>query len=614
MTAVPGCSVWRLSDAAETWFAVYRKRCREIYGRELNPYESALKAFGDLPFRHPLKHEFLLLTQCHQWPDEFQLERDGIVNDWAVRMAKGFCWAKRLSLMGSGSSGKTATAAAYVYTLWKANAFSCSVFLSTTSGEAAQARTWGQVKDWHAKDRYTIGKRIESLHLITLDEETRDEEGQKIRDYRDSIKVVLIKPGNEGRNVMASIVGRKNDYVVWVADELNFMDVGILDARVNLNTNPFHQFVGLFNAPDEGSPAYIDGEPVGDKFPDGWRSVDKDRDQHWPTKSGLCIYFNGQYSPNYKAAPGKPFPFPKLMNESFRLEILHDAGGEDQAMYWKQFYGFPPSVDVSDKVMSHKLLLSNGAFTLPLWNDTKQIVLAGLDLGFKLGGDPSVISFGKVGKNTDQRTILAAMGDGIALLPKAGDKAPYEVQIARRVIEECRLRNCHDLALDVTGDGGILLQHIEREAREQGYSLNVLAVSFSGSADDTIVIPGEKRTARETFSNKVSQLWSSFRLCVLNKVITGMAERGKAVSQLCSRKAGTDDKKRMTVEKKSEMKKRLRCSPDYGDSAVLLAHLALKHGLSGMDAPKAPPKKPLEERQAKLARYTEHGTGRYAGR
>jgi len=610
-TVVPGCKVWKLSDKAEQWYTGFRQRMAERNpGQRISEYDYALAAFGSLPFGSPVLHEFLLLCNCHQWEKEFGLENDGVVNDWAIRMAKGFCGYKRINLMGCGSSWKTGNASAYVYTKWKSRPFSTSVFLSTTSGEAAQSRTWGQVKDWHVKDKYGIGKRIESLHLITLSEEVDE------RDFRNAIKVVLLKPGNEGKNVMASIVGRKNVNSIWVCDEFPFMDIGILDGRVNLNTaGLFSQFIGLGNAPTEGDPMYLDAAPYGDKYPDGWRSVDKDRDKSWPTRTGVCLYFDGAKSPNYKVPPGTKFPFPRMMNEDMRKELLIDSGGEDTPMYWKQFHGFPPTVDISDKVLTYKLLERNGAFGEPLWRDAQKKILAGLDLGFRAEGDPCVIDFGRLGVNTDGRTILCCSEDGIALTPKQGSADAFEVQIAKRVIEECRLRDCHDLALDVTGDGGISLQHIEREAREQKYELRVTPVSFSGSASDRIVIPGEKRTGKEMFQNKVCELWGLMRLCVLNQVIVGMKNGSNAVTQMCARKMGSDEKKRMTIEPKKEMKKRLRRSPDHADARALLISLALTHGLSGMVVA-APVRKPLVpmDREVKVERYSGHSTGRYGGR
>lgn len=595
-------TLWKPSKKAEELYEeqllTVSPRVKAESGREALPYEVILATFGALPQKHPLKWEFLILCWQLQWPETIQFQAGGVLNNWLFRMAKGFCWAKRLSLLGCGSSGKTFTAAAYGYTVWKSRPFNTSVFLSTTSAEAGESRTWGAVKDLHKADVYKIGKRIDSLKLITLDEEVRDEEGVKERDFRDVIKCINIKPGQEGKNVMASIVGRKNDSVLWLCDELPFMDIGVLTARVNLNTNPFSQFIGLGNAPDEGDPMYIDAAPFGEKYPDGWRSVDKDTEESWPTESGLCLYFNGAKSPNFRAEEG--IPFPKLMNENFRREILADSRGEDTPIYWKQFYGFPPSVDVSDKILSVKLMENSGSFKQVVWQDNDLKTYAGLDLGFRAGGDPCVIYFGRIGSgrhadsvDAPYRRMLSVERDALPLLPKQGSSDAFEVQIAKQVVAECRKRSCKELALDVTGDGGILLQHIEREARESDYKLEVHAVSFSGMAENRIVIPGEHRKARDMFASMVCQLWGTARLAVMNKSVGGMHSQSNVVKQLCARKMGTDDKKRMTIEKKSDMKLRIRRSPDHADAAVLLFWLATRNGLAGYETkPKPKPFNP----------------------
>ena len=611
-TPVPGCKVWKLSDAAETWFADFKKRKLAAHpGAKMTEYEFAMAAFGVLPLKHAIKYEFLILCWVHQWAG-FQLEKEGIVNHWAVRMAKGFCGWETIDLVGCASSGKTNCAAAYGYTMWKSSPFNTSVYLSTTSAEAGESRTWGAVKDFHKADRYKIGKRIESLHLITLDEEVRDDDGVKERDFRDVIKCINIKSGNEGKNVVASIVGRKNDRVIWICDEMNHMDIGILDARVNLGANPFNQFIGLGNAPTEGTPLYIDAEPHGEKFPDGWRSVDKDRDQAWTTRAGCCLYLNGNTSPNFKAE-GKT-PFPKLMNETFRKRIELRAGGVDTPIYFEQFFGFPPTVDISDKVLTHKLLETFHAFDAPLWQNASFKIFGGLDLGFRKGGDPCIIHFGKVALDTREKTILASEPDGIMLVPRQSSTLPFEQQIAKEAIAECRRRDCHDISADVTGDGGIMVQAIEREAQAQGYKINVSPISFSGAASDHAVMPGDRRTGKEIFDRKVTELWLLVRLCVQNDVIRGMQPRSKCTSQLCSRRYGTDDKKRFSVEKKEDMKLRLRHSPDHGDAFALLVGLCLKNGLSGADVSPPPKKPPVPEERRTVNRYSEHGTGRYGGR
>lgn len=614
--------IWRPSDKAEqmweqTWEPHWKAYAEKLGISPLNDVEKLTATANVLPFGHSTLHEFMILCWQHWWPT-LQIEAQGILNDWLVRMVKAFCSEKRLTMLGCGSSGKTYIAAAYCYTMWKLRPHKTSAFLSTTSQEAGESRTWGAVKELHSMDTCRVGKRIDSLHLITLDEEVRDEEGVKQRDFKDVIKCVNIKSGQDGKNVMASIVGRKNDRVIWACDELGFMDVGVLSARVNLNTNPFNQFIGMNNAPDEGDPMYQDAEPFGPDFPDGWRSADKDIHEEWPTRSGRCFYFNGEKCPNVQAKdPTKP-PFPKLMTAEMKAQILKDAGGDDTPGAWRYLFGFPPAVDIPDKVFTHKLLESNECFKDPVWADDRHKTLAGLDLGFKSGGDPSVIHFGKVGGDTRAKRILAMDPDGQTLTPSQKDSRDYEKQIAVRVIEECRKRDCHDLALDVTGDGGLMLQAIEREAREQKFPLNVLAVSFSGTAEDRIVVPGEKRTGKQQFASMVAQLWVSLRISCTNGAIRGMGPRGNAKLQLCARKGANDDKKRFTIEKKADMKKRLKRSPDHADACALLHHLALKHGLSGEQRTKKP--EPFDPVKVALGagtvpRYSAHSqTSRYGGR
>lgn len=598
------------------------KKWEVDYGYKLNEVELLMKCCNVIPFAHSTLADFIIVMWQMWWGDHIQIEKNRYVNTWLVRMVKALTTEKRPNFMGCGAGGKTTVAAAWLYSMWKLKPQCTSCFLSTTSAEAGESRTWGAVKNWHKLDQTSVGKRIESRHIITLDEECRDDDGTKDRDYRNGVKCVNIKPGQEGRNVMASIVGRHNERVLWHYDEMPFMDLGLLDARVNLNTNPFSQCCGLGNAPNEGDPMYIDCTPFGAEWPDGWGSVDKDVHESWPTKSGRCFYFNGQKSPNYQARDDEPVPFPRLMNENFRREVLRDSGGEDTPMYWKQFYGFPPMVDIADKVFTHKLLAINGCFEEPVWADSSQKVLGGLDLGFRLGGDPSVIHFGRVGMDNRAKKILGCEKDGMVLNPSQRESKDFETQIAMRVIEECRKRDCHDIALDVTGDGGLLLQAIEREARRQSYVLNVLAVSFSGTAEDRIVVPGEKRRGVEQFANKVAQLWVVGRICCSNGVVRGMSEYGQAKTQLCARKGSNDEKKRFSVEPKKEMKKRLKRSPDHGDAWVLLVHLAEKHGLSGADvgagtsnARPRSPREALERAGVGSARYSDHGGGgRYGGR
>jgi hypothetical protein len=579
-------------------------------------YELDLRLFGELPFRHPQKYEFLIRCWNHQWPGHLVVEAGDLKNYWLIRMAIGFCNHKRLGLLGCASAGKSYALAAYTYTFWKSKPLDTSVYISTTSAEAGEARAFGTVKDLYHRDQFRIGKLINSLRLITLDEETKGESGDVERDYRNCVKAVLIKSGAEGKNVVGTIVGRKNRNVIWGCDEAGFMDAGILDARVNLFSNPFAQFIYVGNGPIEGDPIYIDGEPHGVEWPDGWRSVDPDVHTHWPSRTGRVLYFNGRKSPNMQLPVGARPVFPGMMDREKMAEIELAAGGEDTPIYWRQVVGLSPGVDIPDKLVTHKLLESNRAFEQALWVGSALKVVGGLDVGFRADGDPCSIDFCKVGKETDGRTVAECERDALLLIPSVKSKDAFEPQIAKKVIAECRKRDCHYLSLDVTGDGGIMLQHIERVAREENYELTVVPISFSGSADDSVVIPDQKKLAKDQFANKMSQIWGQFRLCVINKVVRGCDPLSAAVKQLVGRKFVTDDKKRFLVEPKKEYKKRLKRSPDQADARTLAMFSAIKNGLSGMEGGVgAVLAEKRQERAAALPRYGGHSTrAQYGGR
>jgi hypothetical protein len=567
---------------------------KESGNSPLSEYQLDMLVFNGLARNDWRKHEFLLAAMGHQWGDKLQvinyINNKRFVNHWVVRMAKEFCQSSLINMLGCCSSGKTHFATCYLYTLWKSRPWSTSIYLSTTTGEGADARAWATVQAIYKDDSQRYGKLLNSVRTLVMEEV--DEQDAVHRDLRNAIKCVLIKKGNEGRDVVGAICGRKNDTVAWCADEMPHMDAGVLSGRVNLFSNMagdgWAQFIGIGNGPIPGDPMFIDAEP---DEPGGWKWVNRDEHWKWKTRSGVCLYFNGAKSPNMEVAPGEKPPFKKIMDWQARSEILKICwNDENTPEFFIQFYGFPPSVEVPDTVLTTQFMETHHAFEKPEWTGEKRKIIAGLDLGFRKDGDPCVIHFGKVGKAMNGKTILGAESDGIPLNPSQKTNEPFEAQISKRVIQECRERDCHDLALDVTGDGGILLQAIEREAREQGYNLKCLAVSFSGIAEDKVVIPGEKRIAREMFDRMVSQLWATCRVCVGNDVVRGLDDRGFATKQLCGRKFSTDEKKRFSVESKREMKKRIKRSPDQGDAFALLMHLALRHGVSGKDVPQ--PAKP----------------------
>lgn len=611
--------LWTLSKKAQYYKDQRRPVAERDAGRPMTDYEMDFWCFNRLPWGHAERAGFLIRAMQHQWGERIMFEQtiNGVryENFWATRIIRECLESPIVDLMGAGSSGKTHMTTCYVYTVWKSVPYHTSAYLSTTTGEGADARSWATIQQIYRDDQHRYGKLINSTRTLVIEEnDPISEENAKFRDLRNAIKCVLIPTGNEGRNVVATISGRKNNRVLWQCDEFPHMDIGVLAGRTNLLTNRaaggWAQFIGCGNGPKDGDPMFIDAEPER-----GWPSVNKDEHWKWTTRSGVCLYFNGDKSPNMQVPEGTPAPFPRIADREVRALILKNCwNDENTPEFYTQWYGFPPSVMVADTVMTDAFLTNGGAYQAPEWGGTPRKCFAGLDLGFRHDGDPCVLHFGLIGRDVRGKNILAAEPDGIPLPVSAVSKDEFNSQIAKKVVEKCRERDCHDLALDVTGDGGILLQAIERQAREENYVLHCVPVSFSGAAEDRVVIPGEKRTGNEMFANMVAQIWSSARVCVGNSVVRGLSQRGQAVSQLCKRKFATDEKKRFTVEKKKDMKKRIKRSPDHADAFCLLIYLALKNGLSGADLP---PKKPtwdkvMQKKSEQPSRYSSHSQQRTA--
>jgi len=510
-----------------------------------------------------------------QWPGYIQLEAGPYQNTFAQRVIRAVCKYKLVHLMGCAGSGKSTITAAYVETCWKFSPWNTSAFISTTTAAAGQARSWGIAKDLHRNDRFKVGKLIEYLTLITMEEDG----GTENRDYRDSVKAVLVPKGGgtESENAIAAIVGQHNHNVFWLVDEFPFMPKGILTGRLNVMANPFWQFIGLGNMPKEGDPMYEDAEPV-----NGWDSINPDIVTGWPTRSGgWCEYLDGEKSPNLVVESGKKPPFKGIMSQQMLDDIARSSGGTDTPGYWNQARGFPKRGIAHDTVLTRELLVQHKACEQPVWSGEKTTSLAGLDLGFREDGDPCVMQFSRMGTELDGRKINCLDPDTVRLFVRVGSSDPFESQIASQCVEELMKRNCHHLELDISGEGGIISQRIAERAREKNYPLTIYPTSFAGAPDENVRFKqGEKMvSAKDLFDRKVTQLWMSFRLCVQNGRIRGMAQDSRSTRQLRMRRVIQDEKKRMSIETKKMMKKRLKHSPDDGDAAVLNCSLALKMGL-----------------------------------
>lgn len=571
----------KLSDQV----AEYRARRRKA-NPNLNDYELEVACLSSIPFGHWLKGEFCLSVMQMKWPGVLYLEKDGVENYWFKRGIRTCCKHRKVYLCGSASSGKSFLAGAFLETIWGCSPWNTSVFVSSTDKEALSARIWGTIRELFDKNKFRIGTRLDYRDMIVLRESKNKED-----DYRDSIKALAIPKGSEGEKAIAAIQGRKNQHVLWFADEFSHMDgAAIQEGRRNLMSNPFCWFGAASNKPNEGDAMYLEAAPDPRKYPQGWDTPGLDQLESWPTANGgICLYFDGEKSPNLQVQ-GPP-PFPRITTREYIESIIAEENGTDGPSYWRWIRAFPKKGDIQDKVLTSEVLVAYGATEEIVWRGDGWTTLAGLDLGFREDGDPSVADFGRLGRNHEGRMILAHEAETVTLVTKMSDAGPHEEKIAARFLEECGAhlpgqvaksnRDCHSVALDISGDGGITALAIRTKADALGWPMEIIPVSFSGTASDDIYdIAGQKRKGREVFDRRVSELWYSYRLIVQDRAIRGIVLTSKAATQLCQRKVIQDEKRRWVVEKKADMKKRIKRSCDDGDARVLLGYNARKKGLS----------------------------------
>jgi hypothetical protein len=400
-----------------------------------------------------------------------------------------------------------------------------------------------------------------------------------------------------------------DDFVITHnCDEYAHMDPFVQEARKNLAANPLFVFWACSNKPEEGDPMYQDAVPHPDKYPLGWADPEIPTKIEWEVRGGICLYFDGEKSPNLKADPSKPPPFPRLTTRKYIDEIIEEEGGTDGSGYWRYVKAFPIAGESHDKVLTPKVLERFRALEEPVWSGEGWITVAGLDAAWTKGGDDCMADFGRLGMDTEGKKILAHERDAVKLNTKVTAKGTVEEQVAEAFIAECKKnnRNCHIVAIDISGGGGRVANAVRNEADKQGWRLELIPVDSAGSADDSEVYQvGDKRkTGKELFDRRVSELNYGYRLDVEKGLIRGCDLQSRAIRELCDRRVMNDERKRWQLERKDDYKKRHNGkSCDASDARVLCRFAARKNGLGAVTTPRSIPN-PFAEEKPRQQAYT----------
>ena len=444
--------------------------------------------------------------------------------------------------------------------------------ISTTSGGAAERRVWGEVKNLHRKAKFNIwikftnqnqkiGEVIDYLKCITFDENKELQGGTKNqRDLRNGLIVIPVANDSTGQHALDTIMGTHTDYVLWCVDEMPAMMDGIMRPRSNLISNMFFQFIGIGNADTKSDPHGRACEPI-----DGWDTINQNTDRFWQGKTLDVLFLHGEESPNDHPAVKKDeckepmdFPFPYLSNAYSRREIALVEGNGDydlgkQTIGYNRFaIGFWYGDDVSNTILSAEFVHRFKANQTPQpFGHNGFTTYWSLDPAFASGGDANSLTFIKVGVDVYGHMQVVFPQQSIEIRPLASNREDYRKLVADEVVKQCKLNNAspQNGTYEATGDGGMVGDEISKV-------LNQMITPVSALEASRI----------ERYKNRVTEFWFATREIIATGMCRGFNINSNYAKDLFMRHYRNTGNGKVEVEPKKEMKKRLKKSPDNGDS------------------------------------------------
>lgn len=523
-------------------------------------------------------------------PDEEYYRERGLAgltihNNFFDEAFEGLCAADELGLTGCASSGKSFTASMYVLLKFYSNPRFTMVMLSTTSGDALQARIWGEIKKLHNEAQFKTGEILDYIKMLIFDVSLAitDKKDASLRDRRNGLMGIAIPNDSTGQGALMTIAGRKQENVIWVIDEMTYMPENILDPCSNLVHNPSFQLIVLGNANKQSDPHGRFCEPA-----TGWPEEFTERS--WKTKSGgLCVHLDGFRSPNLfpgheKIDEIKKLPFPSLINHisinrSATVEGQGDIEqGKKSAKFWMMARGIwlPSSLDAT--VLSPSIVKASGADKDIRWGYGPRKRVAGADPSFTIGGDNFYLQLGTMGNEEGTgQMVLVPDAEPILITPELGAGDDLYTQLAAKVVRILLANNVEPecFGLDASHDGGIMAQAIIRIWGNSGIHL----ISSLGTASERMVSDQDMVVAKERYDRAVTEYWFAVRTAVQLGRIKGFNPVSAYSRDLFERKYEFRPGGKVAVETKKDMKERIRRSPDGGDAFCYLMEIARRNGL-----------------------------------
>lgn len=507
------------------------------------------------------------------WPHRYR-------HEWTDLMYHNFIENDVTVLMGCASSQKTSHAVEFSLLNYWARPLNTLVVLSTINMDKLDIGVWAELQMlWKsAKELHPIldGNILSHKRAITTDN-LEDKEG--VRDFRVGC---ICRPCYVGGKFvgLGILAGLKQDHIIYVADELQFMQESFSKSWPHLFANGSVKIIG------SGNPKHDPYDELGKTAEpkDGWNSLpEPTKTQVWETKfmGAKCVNLIGPDSPNFKLKEGQS-QFPRLIGPAFAKRIEHDnEAGKESFEYYRLVMGVMKVSFAASRVIDRPLCINHKALETPEWKNTERKAVYGLDPTY--GGEDRCVGiplwFGKDANGT--MIINIGQYKVFPLNMTIIDQRSAEDQIADIMEKELETHHIkpNDVFYDATGKGTIGAAF----ARKFGYNAPI-AVDSGAMPTDRSVRNGlmvqdattkqmRPKKCSEHYSKFVSEMWFSVRYAIEAEQVRGLTE--DVMTEGCARVYSVTKGNKIEVEpksdpkKKEDLKRRLGKSPDLFDALAI---------------------------------------------
>jgi hypothetical protein len=512
--------------------------------------------FGFKHFRNKNARKYLFWEIAHVFWQKHHDEGEALLerNEWADQIINDLAGNKYTGFGGCGSSGKSHVVAAWCIVCFLCDPANTMVFITTTTMKDADQRIWGSI--------ITLMNPLEDVFPVrnrpSMHDYVYHPENMKMQLNRGIFLVAAEK--KKTKEAMGRFIGKKAPHILLAADELGELSPAIMNAGVaNLSKGGRESFqaTGMSN-PDSPFDAF--GDWVCPE--NGWESVDLMNDMAWKTKwGGHYRRFDARQSPHIDREKSY-LPTQGDIDEAAAL-----LGAHSRAFYRMWLAVFFTSG--GDRGVFGELEVVKSGASSPGPNLVKVIGrVGGLDPSFTNGGDRCLFRWGELGY-TDTGRMVLALRDPVHLEDDVNAAEPRSYQIAnqlKEVLAKYKVPLRH-VAVDATGAGAPLCDVIDSVGKDRCFR-----VGFGESPTMHRVNPRVKRTAKEMYRNRVTEMWFVGKELMRCKQVYNLdPDTAKELTnrEYDQRKGATG--LRVQLESKADYKRRTNMpSPDLADTTMLL--------------------------------------------